>query len=94
MSWEQVQYEIANRRPVMVWVAGATEMGTPIAYTPASGRTTYVVPFQHTVVVLGYDAQNVILQDGGIRYTRSLNTFLASWAVLENRGIVAAYNGM
>ena len=91
MSWDQIRYEIANGRPVMVWVVGATEIGTRLSYTPANGKTTYVVPFQHTVVVIGYDASSVTLQDGGTRYQRDLNTFLASWAVLENRGIIAAY---
>lgn len=91
MSWDQIRYEIANGRPVMVWVVGATEIGTGLLYTPANGKTTYVVPFQHTVVVIGYDASSVTIQDGGTRYQRDLNTFLASWAVLENRGIIAAY---
>lgn len=91
MSWDQIRYEIANGRPVMVWVVGATETGTALPYTPANGKTTYVVPFQHTVVVIGYDASSVTVQDGGIRYQRDLNTFLASWAVLDNRGIIAAY---
>ncbi len=91
MSWERVKYEIASGRPVMIWVAGSTEVGTARYYTPANGNTTMVVPYQHTVVVLGYDSNSVTLQDGGIRYTRDLNTFLASWGTLENRGIIAVY---
>jgi len=75
----------------MVWVAGNTEVATPQYYTPSNGNSTKVVPYQHTVVVIGYDSQNVTIQDGAMRYTRSINTFLTSWAVLDNRGIIAVY---
>ena len=91
MSWERIKYEISNGRPVMVWVAGNTEVGTPQYYTPSNGKSTKVVPYQHTVVVIGYDSQNVTIQDGAMRYTRSINTFLTSWATLDNRGIIAVY---
>ena len=90
-TWEQVKYEIASGRPVIVWVAGNTEVATAQYYTPSNGNTTMVVPYQHTVVVLGYDTNTVTLQDGKMRYQRDLNTFLASWKTLENRAIIAVY---
>ena len=87
-TWEQLQSEIVSGRPVMVWVAGNTEAGTPVSYTPSNGNTTKVVPYQHTVVVTGYDETSVTIQDGGQLYTRNINTFMLSWQVLENRAIV------
>ncbi len=87
-TWDQLRREIASGRPVMVWVAGNTEAGTPISYTPSNGNTTKVVPYQHTVIVIGYDELNVTIQDGGQKYTRNINTFLLSWQVLENRAII------
>ena len=63
-------------------------IGYSVPYTPAStGRTTLVVPFQHTVVVIGYDANSVTIQDGGMKYTRDWNTFLVSWGALGNRAV-------
>ncbi len=80
--------QIAAGRPVMVWVVGNTEMGYPVSYTASStGRTTAVVPFQHTVVVIGYDANTVTIQDGGMKYSRDWSTFLLSWGVLGNRAV-------
>jgi uncharacterized protein YvpB len=58
----------------------------PIPHQTAN--TTKVVPYQHTVVVIGYDEMNVTIQDGGQRYTRNINTFLLSWQTLENRVII------
>lgn len=80
--------QIAAGHPVMVWVVGNTEIGYSVPYTPAStGRTTLVVPYQHTVVVIGYDANNVTLQDGAMKYTRPWSTFLVSWGALGNRAV-------
>lgn len=85
---DALKRQIANGRPVMVWVVGNTEVGYSVPYTAAStGRTTYVAPYQHTVVVTGYDANNVIIQDGGMRYSRDWSTFLVSWGALGNRAI-------
>lgn len=86
-TWDMVKAQLSAGNPVMAWVVGNTTGGTPLSYTPSSGRTTTVVPYQHTVVVVGYDetAGTVSLQDGGMRYTRSIQTFLNSWAVLGNR---------
>lgn len=88
-NWEGIKEQVARGNPVMAWVVGNTTTGTPLSYTPASGIPTTVVPYQHTVVVLGYDeaAGTVTLQDGGMRYTRSIQTFLASWGVLGNRAV-------
>ena len=87
-SENMLKAQIAAGRPVMVWVVGNTELGHPVSYTASStGRTTAVVPFQHTVVVIGYDSNGVTIQDGGMKYTRDWNTFLVSWGVLGNRAV-------
>ncbi len=87
-SENALKAQIAAGRPVMVWVVGNTELGYGVPYTPAStGWTTYVVPYQHTVVVIGYDANNVTIQDGAMKYIRDWKTFLLSWGVLGNRAI-------
>ncbi|MBQ4511658.1 MAG: C39 family peptidase [Anaerolineaceae bacterium] len=85
---DALKAQIAQGKPVMVWVVGNVEIGYSRPYTAAStGRTTYVVPFQHTVVVTGYDPNSVYVQDGALRYTRDWNTFLLSWGALGNRAI-------
>lgn len=85
---DALKNQISSGKPVMVWVVGNTEIGYSRPYTPASnGRTTYVVPFQHTVVVIGYDANGVTIADGAMRYARDWNTFLVSWGALGNRAV-------
>ena len=85
---DALKAQIAAGKPVMVWVVGNVEIGYSTPYTPAStGRTTYVAPYQHTVVVTGYDADDVYFQDGALRYNRDWKTFLLSWGALGNRAI-------
>lgn len=85
---DALKAQIADGKPVMVWVIGNVELGYSVPYTAAStGRTTYVAPYQHTVVVTGYDGKSVYVQDGALRYARDWKTFLLSWGALGNRAI-------
>ena len=85
---EALKAQISAGKPVMVWVVGNVEIGYAVPYTAAStGHTTYVVPYQHTVVVIGYDENGVTIQDGALRYVRDWKTFLLSWGALGNRAI-------
>ena len=85
---EALKAQISAGKPVMVWVVGNVELGYAVPYTAAStGHTTYVVPYQHTVVVIGYDENGVTIQDGALRYVRDWKTFLLSWGALGNRAI-------
>jgi LysM repeat protein len=89
LSWDAVRAEIDANRPVIVWVVGQVWYGRAVDYTPAStGQTTLVVPFEHTVMVIGYGANTVIILDGGTVYYRSLSQFLASWGVLGNMAVL------
>lgn len=92
IQWDEVQGEIAAGRPVMVWVAGHVEPGhASQVYTAVDGRQTVVAAFEHTVIVVGYTADSVTIVDGAQQYTRSLASFLDSWAALRNMAVV--YNG-
>ena len=89
LSWDAVRAEIDANRPVIVWVVGQVWYGRAVDYTPAStGQTTQVVPFEHTVMVIGYGANTVIILDGGTVYYRSMSQFLASWGVLGNMAVL------
>jgi uncharacterized protein YvpB len=88
LSFDQLKYEIAAGRPVMVWVVNSVVNGKPVAYTAKNGHTSRVVYLEHTVILTGYDAQQVTIVDGSMTYHRSIDQFLASWAVLENMAVV------
>jgi LysM repeat protein/uncharacterized protein YvpB len=90
LSWEAVQAQIDADRPVIVWVVGELWSGSGVEYTAASnGHTTVVVPYEHTVMVIGYGPGTVTVLDGARAYSSSLAQFMASWGVLGNMAVVA-----
>jgi uncharacterized protein YvpB len=90
LEWDDLRTEIATGRPVIVWVTGHVEAGEGILYTAGDGRRTIVARFEHTVIVVGYDEDSVLVVDGANTYRRSLDRFLASWGALRNMAITAA----
>jgi uncharacterized protein YvpB len=88
LAWDDVRAQIAAGRPVIAWVVGHVERGTPIGYTASNGLTTTVARFEHTVIVIGYTADHVTVLDGARIYSRPLDLFLESWAVLGNMAII------
>ncbi len=91
MQLEDILSEIAAGRPVIVWVVGPVQPAQiGVEYTAASdGETTWVAPYQHTVILIGYDENTVTIQDGANHYTRTRSDFEISWGVLKNMAVTA-----
>lgn len=88
MRFSDLQAEIAQGRPVIVWVTGHVEPGKGQAYEVEAGKTVTVARYEHTVIVTGYDEKQVTILDGKTVYQRSIGTFLESWSALENMAVV------
>jgi subtilisin-like proprotein convertase family protein/uncharacterized protein YvpB len=90
LTWDDIRSEIAESRPVIAWVIGSVINGTPVYYTTQSNpKTSIVARYEHTVIVIGYTTDSVIILDGDEIYTRSLNRFLESWSALNNMAVIA-----
>jgi uncharacterized protein YvpB len=89
MTWDDVRAEVADGRPVFVWIVGSVYSGTPLFYQAGNGHISMVSPKQHVAMVIGYNKTTVTIQDGSKVYTRSLSAFLSSWSALGNMGITA-----
>ena len=87
LSYFDLRQLIASGNPVIAWVIGNVWNGTPISYTSSSGDTTTVASYEHTVIVIGYDAYGVIVIDGNMTYWRSKADFLNSFSVLGNMAV-------
>lgn len=87
-TFDELKREIAANRPVIVWVVGRVENGEPEQYISSDGETHIVARFQHTVLVIGYDAWGVTVLDGEMIYARPTDLFLSSWDVLGNMAII------
>jgi len=71
-------------------VVGKTQdLGGAQTYTAPDGQETVVAPYEHTVILAGYQGDEIIIVDGAQVYGRPKDTFLASWGVLGNMAILA-----
>lgn len=89
LAWDDLRAEIAAGRPVIVWIIGQMWAGTPLEYIDSQGITTTVARFEHTMILIGYDASLVHVVDAysGQTQTYPLQVFLQSWSVLGNMAI-------
>jgi uncharacterized protein YvpB len=92
MSLYELKGEIANGRPVIVWVVGHVWRGSPETYTTKDGRQVTVARFEHTMLAYGYDKAGVYLIDAGngTRGNYDYERFNDSWEVLGNMAVTAS----
>jgi uncharacterized protein YvpB len=91
MTVEELKFEIASGRPVIVWVVGHVWEGKPIIYTAEDGSQVTVARYEHTMLAYGYDKAGIYLIDAGSGMKRnySYKKFTASWDVLGNMAVTA-----
>jgi uncharacterized protein YvpB/subtilisin-like proprotein convertase family protein len=90
LSWDDLRWEISQGRPVYVWTIGNSSTDQiPVYYTPSDGNATIVAHYEHTVMVIGYNSNNVTILDNGNVYTRSIQQFLSSWSALDNMALLS-----
>lgn len=87
MTFYEIRQQVASGNPVIAWVIGNVWNGSPVSYTSESGNTTTVARYEHTVIVIGYDAYGVTVVDGNMVYWRSKTDFLNSFSVLGNMAV-------
>jgi uncharacterized protein YvpB len=57
--------EIAGGHPVVVWMTGAARPGARTYKLDSTNTLYYLVPYEHAVVVYGYDSERVYTMDVG-----------------------------
>lgn len=92
LSWDDLRYEIANNRPVLIWIIGQMENGYAQEYADSVGDVSIVAKREHVMNLIGYTPISVVVFDsltGSVKYF-PIDAFLTSWSVLGNRAIIAA----
>ncbi len=87
LTSEQVKEQLAQDHPVIAWVIGNMVGGTAVEYTDQQGDTTLVAPYEHVVILTGYDADNIRYVTNGKYYDIPYQYFERSWGVLGNMAI-------
>ena len=89
LTWDDLRFEVAAGRPVIVWVIGQMWNGKAQKYRAQDGGISLVARYEHTMILVGYTPDSVRLQDAfsGRLQTYPLHTFLRSWDVLGRMAI-------
>ena len=87
LTTEQVKAQLAQDHPVIAWVIGNMVGGTAVEYTDQAGDTTLVAPYEHVVLLTGYDEENIHYVTNGKRYYIPYEYFERSWGVLGNMAV-------
>lgn len=82
-----LQSQIDAGHPTLVWIA--TRGDTGFYETDAEGNSFKLVPYEHVVVVYGYDDTGVYISDpGNASYQHmSWNWFLDAWSVMDGMAL-------
>lgn len=87
VSMDQLKFEIASGRPVVIWIIFGTVPGSSLIYTAQDGFEALVAPNEHAAILIGYDPNGVTILDGAATYWRSWDVFQQSFAALGNMAV-------
>jgi uncharacterized protein YvpB len=76
--------------PVVVWLTMGRDVDRTIYRETHEGRTFKLVPYEHAVVIYGYDGEGVYsmdVSDGGFYYT-DWDSFLRRWSYFDQMSLV------
>jgi uncharacterized protein YvpB len=86
---EELKREVAEGRPVIIWVIGKSWTNVnPRIYQALDGSEVTVAPYQHTALLVGYSEEYVTILDGSTVYYRNYAAFEKSFAVLNNMAVL------
>lgn len=82
---DSLKEEISLGRPVVVWIVESSARSQPVEESKA-GQAFWLLPYEHSVVVYGYDQAGVLVADPGFGTYEyySWAFFLSRWSYLGN----------
>ncbi|MEN6579386.1 MAG: C39 family peptidase [Anaerolineaceae bacterium] len=88
MSLEDVKSELAEGDPIIAWVIGNMVYSDPVKYIDKQGNAVTVAPYEHVVILVGYDETTITYMNNGFFYSVPIEVFLTSWGVLGNMAVI------
>ena len=88
MTLEDVKAELAEGDPIIAWVIGNMVYSAPVKYVDKAGNAVTVAPYEHVVILTGYDEANITYMNNGNFFSVPVDVFLTSWGVLGNMAVI------
>lgn len=87
-SIDQVKQKLSEDKPIIVWVIGNMEYSNPVSYKDSQGRISIVAPYEHVVILTGYNETHLRYLNNGRFYEIPTEIFENSWSVLGNMAVI------
>ena len=86
----RLKAEVDQGHPIVVWLTGGKNQQRPIYRESYKGETFKLVPYEHTVVVYGYDNEGVYVMDvgDGGKYYTDWDNFLRRWNYFDQMALL------
>lgn len=87
-SIEEVKQKLSENKPIIVWVIGNLVYSDPVEYVDQQGRVAIVAPYEHVVILTGYNQTHIRYMNNGKFYDAPTEVFLTSWRVLGYMAVI------
>lgn len=87
-SLDEAKQMLSQDKPIIVWIIGNLEYSEPVEYVDKEGRVAIVAPFEHVVILTGYDEDSIRYMNNGKFYDAPTEVFSTSWGVLGNMAVI------
>lgn len=87
-SLDEIKQKLSEDKPVIVWVIGNMVYSDPVEYVDKDGRVAIVAPYEHVVILTGYNETQIRYMNNGKFYDTPAEVFLTSWGVLGNMAVI------
>lgn len=85
----RLKAELEEGHPIVVWMTSG-KSARPIYKRTYEGQTFKLVPYDHTVVVYGYDNEGIYLMDvgDGGKYYTEWDSFMRRWSYFDQMALL------
>ena len=80
----ELKEQIAAEKPVIAWVVANCTWSEPYEYTDKAGNKVITAPYEHVVIVTGYNETSFRYMNNGKFYDIPTEYFERTWSVLGN----------
>jgi uncharacterized protein YvpB len=81
---QELKKQIAADKPVIAWVVANCTWSEPYEYIDQAGNKVITAPYEHVVIVTGYDEKSFRYMNNGKFYDIPTEYFERTWSVLGN----------
>ena len=85
---DEVKQKLAEDKPIIAWIIGNLEYSEPVEYVDKAGNTVIVAPYEHVVILTGYNAESIRYMNNGKFFDAPTDVFLTSFGVLGNMVVI------